>query len=287
MKRFRAWIIVAVVARALTAGADESKPTEGIDGQWLQTVVSIELMRPDGTGQPIGTGFLVNYPSNITFLITARHVVTGSDAGTNTLANLAFRLNQSTGTSRLYPDTFGREIASDWYLSETADVAARVFAFPSQGPDLRTISAEHILTQGLVRAGAPILAAGFPMGLRSEEHADPIVRRGIVARCDSAGITADVFTFPGNSGGPVFYVPTIRFSGNGITVPFHNREALIGLVSRQISYIEQAISPQTGRSRVTFEDNAGLTQIVSSDAIVRLLERADVKARISGILGNK
>jgi len=42
---------------------------------------------------------------------------------------------------------------------------------------------------------------------------------------------------------------------------------LLGVVRDFISYIDVAVSPQTQRSRVTFEENSGLAEVVPVDRI--------------------
>lgn len=118
----------------------------------------------------------------------------------------------------------------------------------------------------------------FPLGLRSEEHAQPIVRGGTVARADSKSILIDGFVFPGNSGGLVLYSPTLKLHSSAdidIELGFIDHEMVIGLVSSYIPYIDAAVSQQTGRPRVTFEENSGLCQLVSADAILHILKRGD------------
>jgi hypothetical protein len=43
------------------------------------------------------------------------------------------------------------------------------------------------------------------------------------------------------------------------------------MILSYISYEEKAISPQTGRTRITFEENSGLSNILPADKILELL----------------
>jgi hypothetical protein len=64
----------------------------------------------------------------------------------------------------------------------------------------------------------------------------PIARRGMVGRADSKVVLGDLFIFPGNSGGPVLYVPALKTRGisfEGAEVV--RQEMLIGMVSRRLS----------------------------------------------------
>jgi hypothetical protein len=136
---------------------------------------------------------------------------------------------------------------------------------------------DKFLPRAKLQTGANLLVLGFPLGLRSEEHPNPIARRGMVARADRDDLLADAFVFPGNSGGPVLYEPPIKIKEKGlITSPFINDEHLIGLVASFIPYPEVAVSSLTKRPRVIFEENSGLANVVPVDAIIDLLNRDDV-----------
>ena len=74
----------------------------------------------------------------------------------------------------------------------------------------------------------------------------------------------DAFVFPGNSGGPVVLKP-MRFSITG-TKP-HLSASLIGLVTQSRNYIDTALSAQTGRPRISFEENAGLADVLPIDYV--------------------
>ena len=266
--------LLVSLACGVLADEDESKMTEGIEQQWLKTLVSVEIIPDKGDPKAVGTAFLVTRTNNHTLLVTAKHVILNADGQLRT--NLAYRFNQNNGPAALVPESHMLSYAQGWFLSTTADVACRFIVF-GDNFDILRLPESQFLPVARVQPGAPVLVPGFPLGIRSAEHAKPIVRRGIVARADADNLILDAFVFPGNSGGPVIYVPTIKVSGGLIKVPFVNRERVIGLVSSSISYIDTAVSQQTQRPRVTFEENSGLCNVVPIDAVLALLNRADVK----------
>ncbi len=49
---------------------------------------------------------------------------------------------------------------------------------------------------------------------------------------------------------------------------------LLGLVRSYLPYTDMAISPQTKHLRVTFEENSGLTEVISADYIDETIEDA-------------
>ena len=75
----------------------------------------------------------------------------------------------------------------------------------------------------------------------------------------------DSFIFPGNSGGPVVSKPelvSIQGAKPAITQAY-----LIGVVQGFRPYIDVAISSQTKRPRVTFEENSGLAEVIPAEYI--------------------
>ena len=88
----------------------------------------------------------------------------------------------------------------------------------------------------------------------------------------------DAFVFPGNSGGPVVLRPEI----SAIQGTKNQSTAyLIGIVLSYMPYIDAAFSLQTHRTRVTFEENSGLAEILPTDyidaAIKAYREKKEVK----------
>jgi S1-C subfamily serine protease len=116
---------------------------------------------------------------------------------------------------------------------------------------------------------------GFPMGLVGEERNFVIVRSGSIARVRdaldgaSAEFLVDAFIFPGNSGGPVILKPEmVAITGTKRVSTAY----LIGVVAGFLSYPEDAVSVQTGRLRVRFEDNSGLAAVHPIDFVQEAIE---------------
>jgi hypothetical protein len=121
-----------------------------------------------------------------------------------------------------------------------------------------------------VAAGDAVFVLGFPMNLAGAQRNYVIVREGIVARITemlegaSNTFMIDSFVFPGNSGGPVVLKPE-AFSIQG--TKSHNNAGLIGVVTSYRPYTDVAVSPQTNRPRVLFEENSGLADVVPIDYV--------------------
>ena len=251
--------------------------TSGFNDEWLDAVVSIEITTNYGNSVPIGTGFIVTSVNNHLILITAKHVVF-DQKNNSVLPNLAVRLNGSNWAASLIPnEDFEKITMSSWFVSNDYDLACRFIFLPKENK-VRSIPQTSIMRASEMNAGAPLLILGFPMGMRSEKHPKPIARKGIVARADNNVWIADAFVFPGNSGGPVVYVPAIKV-GLPLSSSLVNEEKLVGLVISYEPYIDVAVSLQTKKPRITFEENSGLVYILSSDIILNLLNRDDVKKK--------
>ena len=130
------------------------------------------------------------------------------------------------------------------------------------------------------------------MNLLGGERNFVIVRQGSIARIRDVyskpqkGFLLDTFIFPGNSGGPVILKPEIA-SIQG-TKPI-NRSHLVGIVSGYLPYIDVAVSLQTKRARVSFEENSGLAQVVPVDYIDEVIKdyEASPSARRKGCQGSQ
>jgi hypothetical protein len=121
-----------------------------------------------------------------------------------------------------------------------------------------------------VSAGDGIFVLGFPMNMAGEERNYVIVRQGCIARISdmldgaSPYFLVDAFIFPGNSGSPVILKPELTSVGGTNPQSF---AYLIGIISSYLPYTDFAISPQTHRARVSFEENSGLAEVLPIDYI--------------------
>ena len=122
--------------------------------------------------------------------------------------------------------------------------------------------------------GDDIFVLGFPMGNVGNTRQYVILRGGVIARIHdmlegfSSDYIIDAPVFPGNSGGPVIIKPEFTHIEG---TKSQNESRLIGLVKSYITYTDVAISPQTGRPRVVFEENTGLTNVEPVDYIIETI----------------
>ena len=116
------------------------------------------------------------------------------------------------------------------------------------------------------------------MGLVDPARQYVICRGGVVARVrdfiegKATDFLVDATVFPGNSGGPVISCP----SGTSITgTPRREKADLIGVVKSYVPYSDLAISSQTRKPRIMFEENSGLAAVEPSNAIIATVALAE------------
>jgi S1-C subfamily serine protease len=255
---------------------------------FLDSVVAIGFGDDPAARGYVATGFLYGRRADETgynvFLVTNRHVFVDQSAAW-------LRFNPEGGLpAREYriplKDGEGREA---WHSTDGVDLAViginagmltehkiRFFFFEG---DNHVLTLEQAKNEG-ISEGDGVFALGFPMGLVGGDRNFVIVRMGAIARISDAleraskEILVDIAIFPGNSGGPVITRPEVVSVAD--TKAF-NRAALLGVVASYVPYQDVAISTQTRRPRVIFEENSGLASIVPVDELVALVDGAAEK----------
>ena len=268
-----------------------------IPPQYLNTVVALGNSRDDGSADFNATGFLYGHPAGLdpsdgqqwfrVFLVTNRHVIESAD-------RFVARFDRSmTAESQIVPLPLTAPDGSAlWTLHpDEADVAVIPIAtsvlkeqsieFAVFQRDRNALSREQAREGGLGE-GNGVFVLGFPLGLVGSQRNYVIARQGIIARIqdwldeEADHFLIDASVFPGNSGGPVLTKPeSIRINE---TQSFM-RCCLIGMVSSYLPYREVAVSQQTGRPRMIFEENSGLGKVVPVDVIQEAVEVAVARLR--------
>jgi S1-C subfamily serine protease len=228
----------------------------------------------------------------LTFLVTNRHVLEG-------LTNAYIRVNPK---ERKAPTDYELELKNKthqlWFAHPDPTVDVAVFPgsmgfFREQGMQIEFFPNDEVaavrskLSDLGVAEGDFVYVLGFPMGLVGEERNLAIVRQGVLARVSDALVNPnhnyliDAFIFPGNSGGPVILKPELVHIGKAKPIP---APLLIGLVKEYIAYQDIAISAQTQRPRIVFEDNSGLAEVIPIDRVQECVD-ACLKSQPPEVLG--
>jgi S1-C subfamily serine protease len=217
------------------------------------------------------------------FLATNRHVFENEEV-------LYLRFNPGEGEqAREYPLTLKNgEGQPSWFTHVDPEVDVAVI--PINAGMLKNdgiqfayfLSDEHVATREKVlelgiTEGDFVYTLGFPLGLVGGGRNFVVVRAGVIARIRdalagrSSEFLIDTSIFPGNSGGPVVTKPEIASVRGTKAV---SRAYLIGMVSGYVPYQDVAISVQTDRPRVIFEENSGLASVVPIDFVNEVIHSA-------------
>jgi hypothetical protein len=252
---------------------------------YLNSVVAIGTDGDDGSRNWVGSG--VFYAKKTTddryfhFLVTNKHVI-------DPLASAYVRVN---------PRADGPAIEAELGLRGD-DGSPFWFAHPDSEVDLAVtpIVLEYLEVNGLetyfldtdeamslaqmrerrVSEGDALFVLGFPMGIVGDERSRVIARTGCLARIQDTLSGArktfliDSAVYPGNSGGAVILSP--QTTSVHPEAPPIGEALLIGIVAAYVPYTDVAISVQTQRPRIAFEENSGLAEVYPVDFIEDLID---------------
>jgi len=170
------------------------------------------------------------------------------------------------------PD-FQKQFGLEWFFHPNANVDLAVMPFPiANTMNVRFISEDFMESPKAIVEGDDVFFLGFPLGIGSRERLTPLVRAGIISYKEDDSIwLIEGNAFPGNSGGPVFLKPSFYDFKTG-TLGKISPPKFIGVLQAYVSYEDVAISTQTGRPRVVFQENSGLARMYSIKPIKELLE---------------
>jgi S1-C subfamily serine protease len=250
---------------------------------YLDCVVAIGTTDEEGNHHWIASGFLygVRLPENEprtyqVFLVTNRHVLDDLPH-----AYLRFNPQADKRAQEFELSLFDDQGQPLWYCHPEPEVDIAVMPvnfdlleergmqvdFFKNDQNIATIDEMNELG---VTEGDFTYVLGFPMGLVGDYRNAVIVRSGTIARIRDVltkldkTFLVDAFVFPGNSGGPVILKPE-AIAIEGTKAP--NASLLIGIVRAYVPYEDVAVSLQTRRTRVVFEENSGLAAVQPVDFI--------------------
>ena len=272
-----------------------------ISREALNTVVAIGRSLEDGSKVWLGSGFMLAHTYRLdlqgesryrAFIVTNKHVIAGLDkivvrfspgtygkgSGAAEISEIVLN-NQGKHMWAAHPDGSVFDLALITFYPGGAAQRAGHFnmVINDPAPDPKVLGDRFVITQKISESaaaeGEDVHVLGFPIGVLSDqlfgpERSYPVARRGSIAWIRPAldnvntEFLIDAFIFPGNSGGPVFK-PCRSTVGQGQV----ETDCLIGMVKAYMPYTDSALSRQTGKVRVTFEENSGLAVVVPVESI--------------------
>lgn len=255
----------------------------------LDAVVALAVQSKEGKNW-IGTGFLFGKlletsgeKSRYTlFLVTNKHVVEGQKT-------VFVRFDGASGGTREFDiptETNGKPTwigHTDPHI-DVCVVRLNANVLDENGARYKFFRSDlHILDkksaqQNGVSEGDGIFLLGYPMSLVGQDQNYVLCREGSIARIrdcfngNSKHFLGSILTFPGNSGGPVITKPEIA-AIDGTNA--YSKSSLLGIVAAYLPYSDVAISAQTKKPRIVFEENSGLTVIYPVDYILDAISMAE------------
>jgi hypothetical protein len=243
------------------APASES-PKENAFEILRQATVSVGRVTVDGGVSKyatVGSAIIISESPHIGCLLTAKHMFYDPE----------HKWFPTKINIRLPPVT-GSEPINEGVTVQLVSQTGNLWSSPSDGSDLAVIrlgSMEPYETRQVqalnpgsfgtsddIYPGAPIMALGYPVLLGEDFLTTPYARGGIISWTDIANPTGKPFLvdanlYLGNSGGPVFKLPT-GFDKNG-RLMLGGKIALIGIVSKGVT---ETVGVVAGGTPVTATD---------------------------------
>jgi len=260
-----------------------------IPPHYLNSVVAIGVRTNKNTISWIGTGFLFGKFISQTsdqiskyhiFLVSNKHVFQGkndiyikfnpTDDSPAQKVPLSLRVdNIDQWTGHPNPNVDVAVIQINPNVLEQQGLKFQFFRSDAQPRSIKNMK------QATISEGDGIFVLGYPMGIVGKTRQYVICRRGCIARVRGFiegadnDFLIDASVFPGNSGGPVILQPNVvAIKGTRSTAHAN----LIGIVKSYIPYQDSAISRQTHRARIVFEENSGLASVEPIDHIIETIE---------------
>lgn len=271
-----------------------SQKARWFNDEFIRSIVLLEK-KEKGNYTPHGTGFLIyNYEKESNpIVVTCAHLLNSKEIYITVLADselisLAQEKKQEKiqineciweleGNKLRCKINLKKDITFITHPDENIDVAAipinlgtRIVGHPIYGTVELTkttmISHSSILIKSDALLGDEVYFVGFPFGIGTTgDFLPPLVRSGSIAWFSEQNkiFLLDAFSYPGNSGSPIFSKITIA----------RQKSYLIGMV---VGHIGQTIEYSKGigctKSKLSIDQNFGLARCVCSDDILKVVK---------------
>lgn len=186
-------------------------------------------------------------------------------------------------------DQIKKSIAVNWIFHENddVDIALIPFGLDPQKDDVKAIFENLFLRSDRLFELYDVFFLSYQPGIQPQKKVSPVIRNGTISLInEDKTFYIDASAFPGNSGSPVFLKPSpIRFDGRGISIGGDQLGGkFIGIIGEYLPYQEVAISTQTGRKRVVFEENTGISRVWSVNFIREIVESNTFKQQLDKVV---
>lgn len=253
--------------------------------QIKKTVVFLGVQNASGEIQFRATGFLMNIQS-IFHLATAKHVVLDPATDQFLDADLRVFFNlKAGGVGSRHLSGIKKSFGVEWTFhgDQKVDIAIIPFGLEVEKDDVLTIPDNLFLATDELFELYDAFFLSYQPGIEVTNRISPVIRQGMISLInEDKTFYIDGAAFPGNSGSPVFLKPSpIRFGKEGISIGDDTLSGkFIGIIGEYLPYQEVAVSLQTKRPRVVFEENTGLSRVWSVDFIRDVLRSDQFQSQL-------
>jgi len=252
-------------------------------------VIFLGTVDGQGVATLNATSFLIRFGETF-YLVTAKHVIANPHTGEVKDENIYAFINLLNGqiAARKIVE-IKKQFGVQWIFhpNPQVDIAMMPFGLDPKADDVKVIPESLFLSSKEIFELYDVFFLSYQPGIRPQRALKPVIRVGAISlKHDDGTFYIDAFAFPGSSGSPVFIKPSpIRYAvSGGLAITRENMQTkFIGMIGEYLPYTEVAISAQTSRPRVIFEENTGLSRVWSVDFIKEILQSEAFKEQHSKI----
>lgn len=215
----------------------------------LNTILMRSTFKIEGEGST-GTAFILGKPSkkdpSIAYyvLVTATHVL---DRMKGDKAVLFLRKKIGNSYDKIpFRISIRKEKKNLWVSHPEVDVSAMYVGLPNDIDiallPISMLADDEVFKEFEIHPGDELLCLGYPLSLEANQAGFPILRSGkiasfpIIPAIEIKSFLFDFEVFPGNSGGPVYFVQSGRTYAGAMHVG--TIQFIVGLVSEERILIE-------------------------------------------------
>jgi hypothetical protein len=223
-----------------------------------------------------GTGFLIQL-DGIFYIVTAKHVI---EKNYNQMS--IFLNNKNFGVNfRAIQGILDQGFSWKTHGDNRVDIALLPFPFLPKQDKVKFVSSNLFINNvSEIKELVDLFFLSFQPGInniKEDNSINPIIRKGVISRINhNKTFFMDGFAFPGNSGSPVFLLPTpFKIENNSIKIGGPIQIKLAGIIGAYVPYRDEAISKQTGEIRAIFTENTGIALVHSLVLLQEIIESDD------------
>jgi hypothetical protein len=223
----------------------------------------------------IGTGFLIQV-DDVFYVVTAKHVVEKN------FKDMFIFLNSKNFGVNIKPISQIIKDGFSWKKHGNNNVDIALLPFPLATSDKSKFIPNSLFIKNIseIQELVDLFFLSFQPGIneiKKDNSINPIIRKGVISRINhDKTFFMDGFAFPGNSGSPVFLLPTpIKVKDNSVQIGGPVEIKLAGIIGAYVPYRDEAISMQTGELRAIFTENTGIALVHSTALLHEIIESDD------------